>query len=123
MLHAKSGGPEASSEDRLESAVEYIDGQSQQVAIYTKGLVCSSCGIGLRIHLKKVDGIDKKQFDKGVFIDAEKQLVIVAFKEGATPDVEAVREAIYNAGYDPAHYYVWTGAEVAKKDFAVVAAN
>ena len=23
-------------------------------------------------------------------------------------DVDGVREAIYNAGYDPVHYYLWT---------------
>ena len=38
----------------------------------------------------------------------EKQFVLVAFKPDAAIDFEGVRKAIYNAGYDPVHYYLWT---------------
>jgi hypothetical protein len=52
--------------------------------------------------------VDQSQLTKGVDLDVHKQLVLVAFKPGAAIDVDGVREAIYNAGYDPVHYYIWT---------------
>ena len=73
-----------------------------------QGLVCSSCAIGLRIHTSKLEGVDKSQLTKGVDLDVKKQLVLVAFKSDAAIDVDGVREAIYNAGFDPVHYYIWT---------------
>jgi hypothetical protein len=105
--HAKSGGPEAAPEARDLVAQAMVENQANHLAIYTKGLVCSSCGIGLRVHLKKLKGVDTSQLDKGVDLDAEKQLVLVAFKSASEIDPEGVREAIYKAGYDPAHYYLW----------------
>ena len=39
-------------QNRQQSAHRYLNGQANQIAVYTKGLVCSSCGIGLRVHLK-----------------------------------------------------------------------
>jgi hypothetical protein len=78
------------------------------LAIYTKGSVCKSCGIGLRIRIGKLNGVDKSQLSNGVDLDVKKQLVLVAFKPDAAIDVDGVREAIYNAGYDPVHYYIWT---------------
>jgi hypothetical protein len=78
------------------------------LAVHTRGLVCSSCGIGLRIHTSKLEGVDKSQLTKGVDLDVKKQLVLVAFKPDVPIDVDGVREAIYNAGYDPVHYYLWT---------------
>lgn len=114
---ARTAGPEASPETRLTQAVELIEGQADQRAVYVKGLVCASCGIGLRVHLSKVEGVDKKQFKKGVDVDAENQLVVVAFKEGVEPEMDAVRQAIENAGYEAAHYYEWVDGTVRKASF------
>ena len=85
-----------------------VENHPNYLAVYTKGLVCSSCGIGLRIHSSKLEGVDKSQLTNGVDLDVKKQLVLVAFKPDAAIDVDGVREAIYNAGYDPVHYYIWT---------------
>ena len=80
--------------------------------MHTKGLVCTSCAIGLRIHLKKLAGIDKSQFNKGTLLDASTQLIVVAFKADAPPDPDSVRKAIHKAGYEATHYYQWDGARV-----------
>ena len=105
---ARSTEPKATSELRDQAAKRMVENHPNFLAIHTKGLVCSSCGIGLRIHASKLEGVDKSQLTKGVDLDVEKQLVLVAFKPDATIDVDGVREAIYNAGYDPVHYYLWT---------------
>ena len=97
-----------SSELRDQAAKEIVENHPNYLAVYTKGLVCSSCGIGLRIHSSKLEGVDKSQLTNGVDLDVKKQLVLVAFKPDAAIDVDGVREAIYNAGYDPVHYYIWT---------------
>ena len=105
---ARSAEPETSSELRDQAAKRMVENHQNFLAIYTKGLVCNSCGIGLRIHIGKLDGVDKSQLTRGVDLDVENQLVLVAFKSDATIDVDGVRESIYNAGYDPIHYYLWT---------------
>ena len=97
-----------SSELRDQAAKEMVENHPNYLAVYTKGLVCSSCGIGLRIHSSKLEGVDKSQLTNGVDLDVKKQLVLVAFKPDVAIDVDGVREAIYNAGYDPVHYYIWT---------------
>ena len=97
---------------RLQAAQDYLHNQPNQLAIYAKGFVCSSCGIGLRIHLKKLDSVDQQHFDKGVLMDASKQLLIVAFEAHAEVSIDAVRDAVYSAGYDPEHYYQWNGESV-----------
>ena len=88
---ARTTGPVASPEVRDLAAQEMIENHANYIAVYTKGLVCSSCGIGLRIHISKIDSVDQSAFKKGVDLDSEKQLVYVAFKAGAEIDAEAVR--------------------------------
>jgi hypothetical protein len=97
---------------RMQAAQDYLEDQPNQLAIYAKGFVCSSCGIGLRIHLKKLDSVDQSQFDKGVLMDASKQLLVVAFEPDAVTNIDAVRDAGYSAGYDPEYYYQWNGQSV-----------
>lgn len=105
---ARNTDPEATPELRDQAAKVMLENRPNYLAVHTRGLVCSSCGIGLRIHTSKLDAVDKSQFTKGVDLDVKKQLVFVAFKPDAGIDVDGVREAIYNAGYDPVHYYLWT---------------
>jgi len=105
---ARNTDPEATPELRDQAAKVMLENRPNYLAVHTKGLVCSSCGIGLRIHTSKLEGVDKSQLTKGVDLDVKKQLVLVAFKPDAAIDVDGVREAIYKAGYDPVHYYLWT---------------
>jgi len=105
---ARSTDTGDSSEVRDQAAKGMVENHPNYLAVHTKGLVCSSCSIGLRIHTSKLEGVDKSQLTKGVDLDVKKQLVLVAFKSDATIDVDGVREAIYKAGFDPVHYYIWT---------------
>lgn len=82
------------------------------MAIYSRGLVCSSCGIGLRIHIGKLDGIDKAHLNDGMQLDAKNQLVLIAFKPGFEYNIETVRKAVDKAGYESTHYYKWDGEAV-----------
>ncbi|PDH29738.1 MAG: hypothetical protein CNE95_04190 [Puniceicoccaceae bacterium MED-G30] len=117
-LHAQRPEPLVSPEIRLEAAQSYLQNQTTQIGVYAKGLVCSSCGIGLRVHLSKLDSIDKKQFKKGIFLDASKQLLILALKPGAQADIGAIRQAIVDAGYDPSQYFLWKNGEVEVHSFS-----
>lgn len=117
-LHAQKRQPLVSPEIRLEAAQSYLQNQPDQIGVYAKGLVCSSCGIGLRVHLSKLDSINKKQFKKGVFLDASKQLLILALKPDTAPDIGAIRQAIVDAGYDPSQYFLWKDGEVEMHPFA-----
>ena len=104
-------------EIRREAAQGYLKDKPRQIAVHSKGLVCSSCAIGLRVHISKLDNIDTQVFNKGVDLDAEKQLLLVAFKDGATPDMAGLQKAIHKAGYVAAYYYVWSGDAVDLKYF------
>lgn len=108
VAQARSTDRSATSELRDQAAIGIVENHPNYLLVHTKGLVCNSCGIGLRIHIGKLDGVDKSQLTKGVDLDVEKQFVLVAFKSDAAIDFEGVREAIYNAGYDPVQYYLWT---------------
>ncbi len=108
VLSAKPQVPEVSLEVRGLAIQAIMEGHSNYISVYTKGLVCSSCGIGLRIHLKKLKGVNKEQFREGVELDVRRQLITVAFKVDAEIDPKAVQQAIYNAGYDPVDYYLWS---------------
>lgn len=95
----------ASSEMRLESAKSHLTGNPNQMAFYSKGLVCSSCAIGLRIHVNKLDGINRNKLDEGMLLDAKNQLLVVAFEQGFVPNIQEIIRAIDKAGYETTHYY------------------
>ena len=95
----------ASSEMRLESAKSHLSGNPNQIAFYSKGLVCSSCAIGLRIHVNKLDGINRNKLDDGMLLDAKNQLLIIAFEQGFVPNIQEIIRAIDKAGYETTHYY------------------
>ena len=107
----------ASSEMRLESAQSHLSGNPNQMAFYSKGLVCSSCAIGLRIHLKKLDGINRDKLDDGMLLDAKNQLLVVAFKQGFVPNIQEIIGAIDKAGYETTHYYRTIGEVVQIQSF------
>lgn len=107
----------ASSEMRLESAQSHLSGNPNQMAFYSKGLVCSSCAIGLRIHLKKLDGINRDKLDDGMLLDAKNQLLIVAFEQGFVPNIQKIIRAIDKAGYETTHYYRTIGEVVQIQSF------
>lgn len=73
----------------------------EAVILHVKGLVCSSCGIGIKIGIRKIEGVDLSLFDRGVKLDSSNQYVLVG-KQSAI-DFNTLFQAIYKAGYDPLH--------------------
>ena len=71
------------------------------VIVQVKGLVCSSCAIGIRIGLAKIEGINRSKFTNGVELDSSNQYVLLALNNPL--DFDLIFQKIYDAGYDPLH--------------------
>ena len=80
------------------------------VIVHVKGMVCSSCGIGIRIGLAKIDGINRSKFTNGVELDSSNQFVLLAAKE--TLDFNVIFKKIYDAGYEPLHLCYRKGDQI-----------
>ena len=74
---------------------------AQQYVVNVHGIVCEFCSYGVAKKLRKLDFIDPSQFDKGVKVDIEKQMVYVAVSENAILDKPALFKAIESGGYQP----------------------
>ena len=109
FLYASSEFKPVTEVTRDKAAAQHIAAQPNRIAIYAKGFVCSSCGIGLRIHLKKLPEVDSSQFDQGVLMDASKQLLVLGIKADSQIDSKRLGKAIVRAGYDSEYYYQWNG--------------
>lgn len=108
-LYASSEFKPVTEAIRDQAAAQHIAAKPNRIAIYAKGFVCSSCGIGLSIHLKKLPEVDSSQFDKGVLMDASKQLLVLGIKADSKIDSKRLAKAIVKAGYDSEYYYQWNG--------------
>lgn len=103
---------EASEKHRLQ-AVETAFKKHKNIAIvYSQGLVCPSCAIGIKIKLRKLPFTDLKSLKKGVLLDAKHQLAILAIKEGAIVDHNALAKAIDAAGYTPKKVYLYDKGQI-----------
>ena len=71
-----------------------------QALVTIHGLVCSFCAMGARKGLAGIEGLDRSQFNDGVFVDIENQQITLAFVPGAAVRVIEIREAIRKAGYE-----------------------
>lgn len=110
-LHA-AAVKEITVEARDAIAVERLNENSNEAAVFVRGMICSSCGIGVQKHLRKIEGLDKSRHIKGIELNAKTQLAFIALKEGAAPGRDAIATAIYDAGYDPVTLYYWDGEKV-----------
>ncbi|CAI8289082.1 MAG: Uncharacterised protein [Opitutia bacterium UBA7350] len=108
LLAHSSYAAKVSPETRIVTATAQLENKPNLIAVYAKGFVCNSCGIGIRIHLSKIDSVDLTSFNRGVEMDPAQQLLFIAFKPGVEPDLEVIHRAIYDAGYEPDLYYRWT---------------
>ena len=81
--------------------ITLLEDNPNTVILKVKGLVCSSCAIGVRIHLSRMDGIDTSKFNKGVMLDSSSQYVLIAVNEKI--NFNSIQESIINAGYDLDH--------------------
>ena len=84
-----------------ERMTQLLSEHPEAVIVHVKGLVCSSCGIGIKIGIRKIEGVDLSLFDRGVELDSSNQYVLVG--QQSAIDFNALFQAIYKAGYDPLH--------------------
>ena len=96
---------EARPEVRLEAAKKILLDSSSISLIYVEGLVCPSCAIGIRKNLSKMLGVDRTRFKDGINMNAETQLVTIAFKEGISIDNKDLIELVEDAGYTAIEEY------------------
>lgn len=94
-----------SSKERDAAALSTLKSSAGTVQVYAKGLVCESCGIGIRKKIQKLKFVNTKLPKKGIIMHVKSQLVSISLKEGATVDIEALKEAIKGAGYEPVSLY------------------
>ena len=87
------------------------------VILKVKGLVCSSCAIGVRIHLSRMDGIDTSKFNKGVMLDSSSQYVLIAVNEKI--NFNSIQESIINAGYDLDHLCYIDNGSIKRINFSI----
>ena len=85
------------------------------VVIQVKGLVCSSCAIGIRIKLSKLNGVDISKFSRGIKLDSSNQYVILAVNEEINFD--EIFKSIQKAGYDPMHLCFLKNDKIEKLSF------
>ena len=81
--------------------ISLLENNPDTIILKLKGLVCSSCAIGVRIHLSKMDGVDISKFNKGIMLDSASQYVIVAINDNI--DFNKIDQSITNAGYNLHH--------------------
>lgn len=84
------------------------------IAIYTPGLCCPSCAIGIRKHISKLPFVDRKKKKSGVDLDAKAQLAIITLKAGQAPDADSLASAIRKAGYEGVELYQNQGGRISK---------
>ena len=58
--------------------------------INVNGMVCEFCAFGVAKKLRKLDFIDLAQFEDGVKVDIENQLVYIGIQENQTVDQDAI---------------------------------
>lgn len=102
---AKNHATEISEKARKKAALVAMQSFPNTVQVYAKGLICESCGIGVRKKLQKLKFVDTGQPKKGIVMDMKSQLVSVSLKPGKSADSEAIKKAIKEAGYEPVRLY------------------
>ena len=81
--------------------------------MYVRGLICESCGLGVRNKLQRLDFVDTKKPKKGITLDVKSQLTSISIKKGKKADFKAIVKAIKGAGYDPVTLYeLGTGSKL-----------
>ena len=84
--------------------------------VYTKGLVCESCALGIRKKVQRLDFVDTKKPSKGVVLDVRSQLVSISLKNGAVINKAELTKAIKGAGYEPLTLFKLENGKVLKSE-------
>lgn len=78
---------------------------AQDYVINVNGIVCEFCSLGVTKKVAKLPFIDRTQYNKGVYVEIENQMVTIAVKEGETLDKAALFAAIESGGYKPVEIF------------------
>jgi len=106
VLQAESKhAEEISAKQRAMVAQTKLQSSPDTSQVYVRGLICQSCGLGVRKKLVKLAFVNTKQPEKGVKLDVKAQLVGVSVKAGMKPDPKLIAKAVEDAGYDPILLY------------------
>ncbi|TCJ17577.1 copper chaperone [Flaviaesturariibacter flavus] len=73
-----------------------VSAQVTRVSLQASGLTCSMCSKAVKNALEKVSFVDKVQ------VDIKNQQYNLTFKEGSTPDFDALAGAVEGAGFSVA---------------------
>jgi copper chaperone CopZ len=65
-----------------------------EIQVKVKGLVCDSCGIGIKKHLLKTKKVEK------IKLDTEKHLTFIYLLKDKNLTDKEINKAIKNAGYE-----------------------
>jgi len=85
----------------LSAATVFAADAPRNIVVNVHGIVCSFCAQGVTRKVAKLPFVDHSRFKKGVKVEIEDQLVIVAIKPGVEPDMTALFDAIRSGGYNP----------------------
>jgi|TARA_B110000438_G_C15798680_1_gene644037 copper chaperone CopZ len=100
-------------------ATEILQAEDNTVALRVKGLICETCAFGINRKLRKVDGIDRSRFDKGLQMDIYTQFLTLAREPGEAIDLRAIVKAVSDAGYDPISIYLLEDGELLGEQYTV----
>ncbi len=114
--NAADGDPDISEKERMLAVEKKFQNNPKHYLVYVKGLVCSSCAIGIKVHLRKLKGVDKRQLEKGISLDIESQIASIALKDNHNISPKDIAKAIDNAGYEAKYLYQWDGKSIVKTD-------
>jgi hypothetical protein len=105
LSYGADGDPDVNQEVRNLAAIKKIKETKDISLLYVKGLVCTSCALGIRIKVGKLPFVDSTRYKRGVDMDAKTQLITVALLPGVKADDQSLSLAIIAAGYDPVERY------------------
>ncbi len=84
--------------------------EPQIIEIEVTGMTCPFCVYGTEKKLNQLPGVDKAE----VSLKAKKARIVMT--AGETADLDAIREAITNAGFTPGEITVDTAQDADSKD-------
>ena len=87
VAYSQNKYSEANEETRSVAVQNIFDQNTDLVVIYAQGLCCPSCAIGVRKKVSKLNFVDRSRLNKGVNLDAKKQLVSVAIHPDKEVDI------------------------------------
>ena len=109
--------PEAKQAVRNKVAKSILQKEKEVALFYVKGLCCTSCALGVRSKLSRLNYVDKKRFKRGIDMNAETQLVTMALKKGQVIDPSQVEKEVDDAGYIAIEWYTLDKATLKTRPF------